>query len=356
MKKLRFHKRQIWPLSLGAVFALFFSLHKNARAMNAVWWDIVFPLERGLARLNAHTTVSVAEVLIISLGAAVFFGTVNAIRRRQWKRLISVLLGTGLTVYAGFCLLWGTAYYADGFQEQSGLQARGGTVEELREVTEYFARRTAEYASCVSRDASGVFAVSRAEIFSGAPDAYEAAEREFPCLYRAPIVPKGFVSSRALSALDFTGFYFPFTGESNLNVDSPRCDLPFTIAHELAHQRGIASEQECNFLGLLASLSSPSAAYRYSGWLSGYVYAANALYRADHDAWKAIRDSLPETVRRDLSYMNWYWAQFEGPVNDAATNIYDSFLKSQGDQRGVQSYGTVVDLMIAYYLDVHPIG
>ena len=45
-----------------------------------------------------------------------------------------------------------------------------------------------------------------------------------------------------------------------------------TVAHELAHQRGIASEQECNFLGVLASTTSGNPAYVYAGWLSGYIY------------------------------------------------------------------------------------
>ena len=36
-------------------------------------------------------------------------------------------------------------------------------------------------------------------------------------------------------------------------MDAPACLIPSTIAHELSHQRGIASEQECNFLAVLAS-------------------------------------------------------------------------------------------------------
>ena len=38
-----------------------------------------------------------------------------------------------------------------------------------------------------------------------------------------------------------------------------------------------------------------------------------------------------------------------GRVNDAASKVYDSFLKSNGESRGVQSYGTVVDMLMAYY-------
>lgn len=60
-------------------------------------------------------------------------------------------------------------------------------------------------------------------------------------------------------------------------------------------------------------------------------------------------DTLPDTVVADLRQNSAYWAAFEGPVNDAASKVYDSFLKSNGESRGVQSYGTVVDMLMAYY-------
>ena len=179
-------------------------------------------------------------------------------------------------------------------------------------------------------------------VFDGVYDA-------FPCLVMEDHVPKGVRFSTALSAMDFTGFYFPFTGEANLNIDSPACYLPSTIAHEMAHQRGIASEQECNFIAIAASTTAQSPAYRYSGWLMGFTYLSNALYRADQEAWKQVRVLLPDTVVADLRDNSAYWAEFEGPVNDAAQKVYDSFLKSSGESRGTQSYGTVVDMLMAYY-------
>lgn len=59
---------------------------------------------------------------------------------------------------------------------------------------------------------------------------------------------------------------------------------------------GVAAEEECNFLSILACTTSGLADYTYSGWLFGYIHLSNALYRADPEAWQAIRDTLPETV------------------------------------------------------------
>ena len=54
-------------------------------------------------------------------------------------------------------------------------------------------------------------------------------------------------------------------------------------------------------------------------------------------------------MRADLRQNSVYWAQFHGLVNTAATKVYDGFLKSNGVADGVQNYGTVVDLLLAYY-------
>ena len=48
---------------------------------------------------------------------------------------------------------------------------------------------------------------------------------------------------------------------------------------------------------------------------------------------------------------NAYWAQFQDtPVQKASNKVYDGLLKSYGDERGIQSYGMVVDLLVVYYL------
>ena len=91
--------------------------------------------------------------------------------------------------------------------------------------------------------------------------------------------------------------------------------------------------------------------YAYSGWLMGYIHLGNALYRADPEAWQAIRDSLPDTVLADLASNNAYWASFEGAAADASQKVYDTILKGYGQEDGIRSYGTVVDLLVAYYRD-----
>ncbi len=354
----RNRKLYIWLLADLAALA-FFLLGRHSRwLMNGFTTYVTEPLKRGIASVCYLTEISVAEIIYVALPAVVILCLGASIRklvesRRRWQLLWKGILGTActvLTIYVGMCLLWGVNYYTDTFQDRSGLYGRGATVEELEQLTAYFAENLSACSGDVRRDERGVFAENRADIFAAAPGIYQGIYEEFPFLEKEDRVPKAFSNSRVLSAMDFTGFYFPFTGETNLNVDCPAAFLPATIVHELGHQRGIASEQACNFLAVVVSIASDDPVYRYSGWLMGYTHLGNALYRADPERWQAIRDTLPETVVQDIRYNNAYWQSFESPVNDAAQNAYDAFLKNYGDENGVESYGMVVDLLIDYYL------
>lgn len=332
-----------WAIRSSAAATAFSAATQRIKDSCAAFWYL-FPF-------------SAVEWLYVVFGLTVLVWLVLLIRRvrRSGERLHTLyggVLGLAclcLSVWAFYCLFWGVNYYADGFQEKSGITAQPVAAEELERVTVYFAQKLTEAADGVARDADGVFAVPRTEIFAESTSIYHNISQEFPFLRRQDRVPKPMFFSRLFSAMNFTGFYTPFTGESNLNVDSPACLLPANIAHELAHQRGIASEQECNFLAIAAATSSDSPVYQYSGYLMGYIHLGNALYKADRDRWRAVYDTLPDTVLADLRYHSAYWDQFEGLTADVSKKIYDTTLKGYGQSDGIQSYGTVVDLLVAYY-------
>ena len=261
-------------------------------------------------------------------------------------RLLTVLAG----LYFAFCLTWGINFYATSFQQEIGLSSSGGTVTQLQQVTEYFARQLSRSAAMVPRNENGVFQADYQDIFARSSEVYQVAAVKYPCLELDAPPPKAMLFSRLMSYMGFTGVTFPLTQENCLNVDAPSCMLPATVAHEQAHSRGFASEQECNFLAVLACTSCSDPVYLYSGWLFGYLSLSNALYRADPNRAQEIYASLPETVKADLASRRAYWQQFEGPVNTAAESVYDIMLKGYGESDGIQSYGTAVDLLIAYYL------
>ena len=355
-KHLKLH---IWLAVDLVLLALYFGLRGHQAWMNALTRNFTTPLKHSIGKLCYLTDASVMEILygLAAVGVIAYlaWSIVSVIRAKDHRRDQSygAVLGAvniGLTVYVLFCLMWGVNFWTDSFQEQSGIYAQSVEPQDLLKTTAYFVSQLIDTADDVPRDENGVFAVPLEDILAAAPTVYDPLEQAFPELAFDDPGVKAMRFSRLMSITGFTGVYFACIGESNVNVDSPTCLLPSTIAHELAHQRGVASEQECNFLGVLASTTSGNAAYEYSGWLLGFVHLGNALYRLDPDVYWALRAYLPDSVEADLRVNNEYWEQFEdNVVEQVSEKVYDGMLKSYGEVQGIQSYGTVVDLLVTYY-------
>lgn len=340
-----------------ALVALHLALRGDVALMSRISRGVIRPLHASLARLTARVPFSVAELLIVLAVAAVLAGiTLSLVRLLRGRgslrgayRLFMQLAAAVCAVYAGYSLLWGTYYYGDDFLAQSGLRADPVSVEQLEAVTRYFADAANDLADAVPRDASGLYTCDRDALLALSDTLFDATETEYPCLAGPRVTAKGVVLSRALSYIDFTGFFFPFTGEANVNTDFPPALFASTVAHELAHQRGVAKEQEANFVAVLASMRTDDPDFCYSAALLAYTHLGNALHSADYAAWESVYASLDERVRADLSLNNAYWRQFDTPIQTVSNTVYDGFLKSYDQTLGMKSYGACVDLLVNYY-------
>ena len=161
--------------------------------------------------------------------------------------------------------------------------------------------------------------------------------------------PKPILNTWILSVQQTTGVYSPFTVEANYNRDIAYYDIPFTICHELSHLRGYMQEEEANFIGVLATIGADDLYFNYSGYVSAWVYAGNALARIDSTAFATLYSRINARTRQDMLYNNAYWQQFEGKPAEAHEQLNDAYLKMQGQTSGVRSYGHVTDLMLEYF-------
>lgn len=371
MEETRVKKRglaAIWKLCplrhvLLLLNALIIGLHLTTRgnyALNrALSANFVRPVHRVLSRVTDLVPFSLAEAIyaLAIIGGTVYIITklIRIFRQKEWGKQVYIILITLLTAgavfYGGFCLLWGVFYYGDDFMTQSGLRREKISTEQLQEVTAWYAQLANEYAGQVPRDEQGVCQLDRREILARSPQVYLGLEQRFPCLQGPEVHAKGMLFSRVMSLVDFTGFFFPLTAEANVNTDFPSSLFPSTVAHELAHQRGVAKEQEANFVAVLACLDYGDPEYVYSAALLAYTHLGNALYSADRVAWEQVYGSLDESVLRDFAANRAYWKQYETPVQKASNTVYESFLQSYDQNLGLKSYGACVDLLVNYYYE-----
>lgn len=334
----------------GVLLSLFWLLRGNVSLMSGFARVVTSPLKRAVGAACALVPFSMAEVI----WAALILFCVWYVARAVWRivrgkgervRLaLYAALGSAviaLCVYTGYTLLWGVNYYTQSFEQQAQITVHPVTHEELIRVTRLFADRVNETADATMPSTETLLAES-GELYDGVSEVY-------PFLREPRVRAKPMVFSELLSAMNYTGFFFPFTGEANININAPMCFLPVTIAHELAHLRGIAPEQTANFVAILACEHSGKPEYEYSGWLFGYLHLSNALYTADPAAYTEIAATLHPRAIADFRENNAYWQQRETPVAAAADAMYDGFLQSYQQELGARSYGAVTDLLVAYY-------
>ena len=355
-RKLHWGQAAVLLLPL-ALIGLFEWMKGNRAAMDLWVFEVLAPVEQLWGRLWSLFPLSGMELLIalFLLWNVVWLGrtAVLAFRSRIWReaaRRLVILVSAWLWLWCALCWLWNAAYYAATFSERSGLSVEKYSVEELAAVTEYFAQQTAELSGRVPRDEGGHFLPDRDKHFTNAVGVYRNLEQEFPCLNMKPVKAKPILCSRLQSRMGFTGMYFPFTGEANVNIDAPACLTPATIAHEMAHQRMIASELEASFVGIAACVTSDDVVFRYSGYLEGLIHLCNALYSVDAQMWYNIAGQYftPE-LSADWKDNNEYWKALDSKVEEAAEQAYDAFLKGNNQELGMRSYGACVDLLVAYF-------
>ena len=180
-------------------------------------------------------------------------------------------------------------------------------------------------------------------------DAFDAMNGRYSLLTNYTSRVKPVYYSTVMSDLGISGIYSFFTGEANVNVEYPDYCIPFTAAHEMAHQRGIARENEANFVAFLVCISSEDDYIRYSGYLNLYEYLASALYRTDEELYRNARASLSDVAKSDMrassAVYNLHKDSVLGKINE---RLNDAYLKANGTE-GVVSYGYVVRLAVGYY-------
>lgn len=318
--------------------------------------------------ISSLVPFSVGEWMVYAMIAALLTSmilfAVHIVRRKEARKKRAAVFFLNLccmasVLYFLFVVDCGLNYYRYPFAEISGLGVRASSLEELTGLCEELAQQVNDLRSQVREDASGVMTSSFGSQYEQAQASracYDRLSERFPTLRAGYGPPKPVLWSRGMSLLQITGIFFPFTFEANVNMDVPDYSIPSTMCHELNHLRGYMREDEANFIAYLACMESDSADFRYSGAMLAYIHASNALYSADREAFSQVYALLEEGVKRDMAAHNDYWEQFETPVAQVASSVNSVYLAANGQVDGVQSYGRMVDLLLAEYRQRHGVS
>ena len=190
-------------------------------------------------------------------------------------------------------------------------------------------------------------------------DAYASLSDKYSFVSKLRSNMKFIVFSEPMTYTHISGIYTYYTGEANLNTNFPDYQLVFTTAHEFAHQRGTAPENEANFVAFLACMESDDPFIRYAAYTNMLEYCMNALYSADHDLYSELYHKLDKRLIAEFNAYGQFYSKYTQSNNIAAKvsgTVNDAYLKSQGQSAGSKSYGLVVDLAVAYYHSIREIN
>lgn len=353
--------RQLWiliPLILAA--AMYFLLPMFPEFTEQV-------ISRGLFKiytvpvgfLTSLIPISLTELCaVLAIPAVITLIVVFIVRMKKSRdrRRTAIKAGrflAGAVSFAAFIYMTahGANFYRQPLEQLMELDTGAKSPEFLSRVCTELATHAAEERLLLTEDENGCvkFTEDIWTELSRADSGYEALTADYPFLWTSVSRQKPVQLSYLWSYTGIVGMYFPFLAECNVNIEQPDFCQPFTASHESAHSRGIAFENECNFLAFLSCINSEYPEYRYSGYLMAFKFCSNALYAADRDLWETMAAGTGEGMWRDLRAENEYIRRFEGEAKKVFTSANDTFIKVQGVKDGARSYDRMTDLVLAYY-------
>lgn len=348
----------LFPLSLILMIlarnSIFFAEH--IYALHMYKW-----LSQLLSFVTGLIPISLAEILIIVLPLFLIVLLVKFIiniiknkdrRKTIIKGFINIFCAISIALFL-YTIFGGLNYYRYSFSHYANLEIDKYSVEELYGLTKKLAIQAEDIRSRVPKvDEDGVFKLSMSNyrVARVANQAMKEFSEEYPVLGGIYGPAKPIFLSSLMSYTEVTGIFIPFTMEANVNVDIPDYSIPYTMFHEMAHQRGFMREDEANYIAYLLGMSSDNVELMYSSTMLALISSGNALYGQNKDLYFEVTSSYSQGMIKDLRASSEYWTKYEDTViSTISTKMNDTYLKANAQADGVKSYGRMIDLLLAQY-------
>ncbi|MBR2965163.1 MAG: DUF3810 domain-containing protein [Clostridia bacterium] len=310
-----------------------------------------------MAKITGIFPFSLFEVLMYLIVPLVVFLIVIAFKvfRTDVARIryAFTLFGVVLLIYTAYAFALSMPYSVTPLDERLELSDTEVNEDNLYETAKLLLDEANALAEELEFDETGsaVMPYSLDDLSRKISEGYAALSEKYDFIGGYSSRVKPIMTEGAMSSLRLLGIYTYYTGEANLNIHYPDFNLPFTTAHEFAHQRGIARENEANFVAFLVCLETDDAFIRYSGYLRLYEYVANSLYRTNKDRYRELIADMSDAVRGELVFDSEVSKKYANSfIGELSHNVNDLFLKMNGTE-GVVSYGLVTRLAVAYYAE-----
>ena len=309
-----------------------------------------------LAKISGILPLSLAELLVICSPIILFILIRFAVRNysESWRHVgifCVMVLSIGSLFFSIFVLNFGIAYYTTSIDKRLELDKKEVSANELAMTAEWLIDEVNSLIDEVEFEekSSSIMPYSIKEMNNKLISAYNEISEQYTFIPSFKSRIKPIMLSKPMTYTHISGVYTFFTGEANLNTNGLDYSLVFTTAHEFAHQRGIAREDEANFVAFLVCAASDEPYIKYCAYMNLCEYVLNALYSADSSLWESTYKKLDNRAIYEMIAYNKHYEKYrDNVVGEISGAINDAYLQANGTQGSV-SYGLVVDLAVAYF-------
>jgi hypothetical protein len=155
-----------------------------------------------------------------------------------------------------------------------------------------------------------------------------------------PFLPKTKPSllGNGLSYFGIEGYFNPFSGEAQINAKLPNFILPFVMAHEMAHQTGIAAEDDANLMAYIQCVESNNVTMQYSACFNIWLYTHRRVRKIDSNIAGLLKTKLNYISLRHIALLKQRNIQYHTFLDDWSSYLFDAFLKMGNQEEGIASY------------------
>jgi hypothetical protein len=324
----------------------------NPDVVEAYYSQGVYPrIAEALRWGTGWLKVSIGDLFYLALILLLIRFAVRFFRRGANRRSLVFGLGASVSIfYFLFYAFWGLNYSRQPVSEDLGLNVEKFDIEKVEQLTDRILNRiTYLHASLASSDSSPVvIPYTKEEIIQLAPMGYEQLSGHFSqYAYNTPSI-KNSLFSLPLTYMGFAGYLNPITGEAHVDGLLPKISLPLTCSHEVAHQLGIAYENEANFVGFLAASVHRDPFFNYAAMLFALRYALSDVRRYDKELFDDYVSKIPDGVKANLREIDEFWRRYQNPFEPFFKAFYDGYLKYNQQKDGLETYNQIMGLMISF--------
>ena len=256
------------------------------------------------------------------------------------KELLQVFVAAGI-VYIWFFLGWGGNYNKRPLAEYWELRKDTSGVDDssLIAFDKYLIAKLDEYAP-----------QAKFKSFEGTERLAREYYAQFPAATSKSNVLqiKPAIFGNLLEYAGIQGYYNPFTGEGQMNAQLPDFIQPFVLCHEMAHQAGLAAEDDANLLAFVVGTNTNDPAFLYSCYFNVWLYTNGELRSRDSVLARELRDGLNKITLGHIETLRALRRKYKSPLSRLSSVFYDNYLKLHKQEKGLESYDDVVKTAMAW--------